>query len=157
LSKPTVYLAGPITGLSYGGATDWREYARKELDKYGIDAFSPMRGKIYLEKFKDLSGAADAYSAWPLSTAKGITTRDRFDATRVDLVLANLAGADRVSIGTMIEFGWADAHRRPIVTVMEPTGNVHDHAMVREMAGFIVPTLDEALFVARAILTPDAK
>lgn len=151
-----MYLAGPITGLSYKGAVDWREYARNELDKFGINAFSPMRGKIYLEKFKDLSGAADAYSARPLSTEKGITTRDRFDATRVDVVLANLLGANRVSIGTMIEFGWADAHRRPIVAVMEP-GNIHDHAMVREMAGFIVPNLDEALLVTRAILLPNGQ
>jgi hypothetical protein len=35
-------------------------------------------------------------------------TRDRFDATRCDVLLVNLLGAERVSIGTMMEVAWAD-------------------------------------------------
>lgn len=35
-----VYLAGPITGLDYNDCTDWREYAKKELEKWGIIGLS---------------------------------------------------------------------------------------------------------------------
>ena len=44
-----VYLAGPITGLTFDGCTDWREYAKKSLAEAGIDGLSPMRAKDYLK------------------------------------------------------------------------------------------------------------
>jgi len=44
-----VYLAGPITGLSYEKAVDWRRYAQIVLLEEGdIVAVSPMRSKDYL-------------------------------------------------------------------------------------------------------------
>ncbi len=49
-----------------------------------------------------------------------------------------------------MEIAWADAARNPVVLAME-SGNAHDHAMVREAAGFVVPTLDEALDVVVAL------
>jgi hypothetical protein len=64
----------------------------------------------------------------------------------------NFLGATRVSIGTAIEFGWADSRKTPIICVMEPEGNPHDHPMIREAIGFRVATLKEALNVAIAIL-----
>jgi nucleoside 2-deoxyribosyltransferase len=81
-------------------------------------------------------------------------TRDRYDVMSSDVVLFNLLGTTTVSIGTCIEFGWADAFRKPVVLVMEPEGNLHDHPMVREAAGYIVPTLDEAVQVLDCILNP---
>lgn len=147
-----VYLAGPITGLSYEGAVDWRESAIAELAKAGICGLSPMRAKAYLSK--ELSIAAD-YPKLSLSCAKGITTRDRWDCQRADVVLVNLRDADRVSIGTVMELGWGDAYGVPIVLIMEPNGNLHDHPMVREVAGFTVGTLEEGLAVVRALLCGD--
>lgn len=144
-----VYLAGPITGTTYGGCTDWREYAIKELKKEGITGVSPMRAKTYLKKEEDI---ADEYTT-PLSCQKGITTRDRWDITSCDLVLANLLGAKGVSIGTVIELGWADLSRKPIILVMEEEGNTHDHAMIREIGGYRVESLDEGLYIAKALLS----
>jgi nucleoside 2-deoxyribosyltransferase len=146
---PTVYLAGPITGSTYAGATDWREGARRELAKGGIVGLSPMRGKDYL--LADTS-IKDSYAAHVLSAMPGITTRDRFDVMRCDIVLLNVADAERVSIGSCIEIGWADAYRKPLILVASE-GNAHWHAMVRQIAGFIVPTLDEALGVCKAVLS----
>ena len=147
-----VYLAGPITGLTYGDCTDWREYAQKTLGAVGITGVSPLRAKNYLKTCEgELIG--DEYFDKVLSCAKGITTRDRWDAMNCDLLLVNLLGAEKVSIGTMIEYGWADAARNPIITVIEEDDNRHDHAMVRELTGFRVETLDEGLNVAKAILT----
>ena len=39
---------------------------------------------------------------------KGIVTRDRWDVAKADVVLMNLVGATQVSIGTMVELGWAE-------------------------------------------------
>ena len=53
----------------------------------------------------------------------------------------------------MIEYGWADSARKPIITIIEKEGNVHEHSFIRELSGFIVKDLDLGLSVVRAILT----
>jgi nucleoside 2-deoxyribosyltransferase len=151
-SKPSVYLAGPITGLSFGNATDWREYARSRFNDAGIAAFSPLRANTYLSKENSLK---DRYDNNPLSTAHGIVTRDRFDTMTRDLILINFLGATKVSIGTVMEVAWADAARKPIIIAMEPGAvNPHEHSMLTEVSGYIVPTLDEAIDVAIKVLLP---
>jgi len=50
----------------------------------------------------------------------------------------------------MIEVGWADAHRVPLVVVREPT-NLHVHAMLDEAAGWTVETLDEGLDIIKLL------
>ncbi len=120
----TVYLSGPITGLDYKGCTDWREYARTWLADLNIEGLSPMRGKEYLE-------------------GKGC-----------DFMLCNLLGAKQVSIGTMIELGWADLSRTPVVLVMEPSGNIHEHAFVRQLAGYRVDSLEAGLDLIGAAMAP---
>jgi nucleoside 2-deoxyribosyltransferase len=145
-----VYLAGPIKGLSYAGATDWREHVANRLfNNPRIQTLSPMRYKAILETTKVLPDSSENEA--PLLSDKGVTTRDRWDVMRSDLVLMNLAGAKAVSIGTMIEVGWADAFRKPIVAVMTPD-DIHWHGMVRQCAGFIVPTLNEAIDIVNALL-----
>ena len=150
MSKPLVYLAGPIKGLDYTGAVAWR-VAFEQLVSEHIKCLSPMRFKSYLAR-EELIG--DDYPEHVLSTSRGIVTRDFFDCNRADMVVANLLGAERVSIGTVLEIGWAHAARVPLVVVMEPRGNVHDHGMIRECIGFRVPSLDEAADVVRAVLLP---
>jgi nucleoside 2-deoxyribosyltransferase len=149
-----VYLAGPITGLTYGECTDWREFAVTSLAMAGIKGLSPMRAKEYLASLGRLSGTCEEYQhLGVMSTPRGIMTRDRFDATRCDVLLVNLLGADRVSIGTVMEIAWADVCRTPIVCAMEPEReNIHSHAMLFEAIGMRVPTLEEALHVTKAIL-----
>lgn len=151
----SVYLAGPITGLSFGGCTDWREAVRRDLLNSDINGFSPMRAKEYLSALTTISGTGEEYAHMSvMSTSRGVITRDRYDSTHCDVVLVNLLGAERVSIGTMIELGWADSVRTPIVCAMEPKGNVHEHMMVSELIGFRVPTLEEAVDVIKSILLP---
>lgn len=157
MMRPSVYLAGPITGLTYDDGSEWRDNVHFELQQFGIQAFSPLRAKRHLRAIGVLDAAGTPDSAYlglnPLSEPKGITTRDRFDCTRCDMLLLNLFGAKHVSIGSMIEAGWADAARRPVVVVMEED-NVHRHAMLNEIAGFIVPTLEDAIEVVMAVLIP---
>jgi nucleoside 2-deoxyribosyltransferase len=144
-----VYLAGPIAGLSYDGATDWREYAIQKL--YPIIGLSPMRAKECLKHVTEFG--QHGFPEHALSTQKAITARDRFDCQRSDLVIFNLLGATRVTIGTMIEMGWADAARVPSIVIMEKDGsNLHEHAIVNEICGFRASSLDEAIDLAKAIL-----
>jgi nucleoside 2-deoxyribosyltransferase len=142
----TCYLAGPISGLSYGTATDWRVYVASKFPEW-LKPLSPLRGKTYLQGEKDLS---DHYTQL-LSTPRGITTRDRMDAMKSDCLLVNFLAAKKVSIGTCIELGWADAVRNPIVVVMEKD-NLHCHAMVNDVAGYITSDLDEAIDIVIKIM-----
>jgi len=93
-----IYLAGPITGCAYKGATDWREYVTKELDGEFV-CLSPMRSKAYLEGEKDIAKSYDANdnadSELPeigkiLSCNKGINRRDSWDCRTADIILMNL-------------------------------------------------------------------
>ena len=144
-----LYCAGPITGVSYGESTNWREYVASKLPPH-IKAVSPMRGKKYLTDEKNIK---DSYKEHPLSCQKGITCRDRMDVMRCDMILVNFLGATKVSIGSVMEIAWADAWRKPIIVVMEKE-NVHSHAILREVSGFIVHNLDEAIIIAIAVLSP---
>lgn len=144
-----LYCAGAITGISYAGSTDWREYVSEKLPPF-IIAVSPMRGKKYLSQEKTVKAS---YEEIPLSSQKGIMTRDRMDVMRSDMVLVNLLGTEKVSIGSVMEIAWADAFRKPVILVMEKD-NLHSHPMLREAAGFVVSNLDEAITIAIAVLSP---
>ena len=147
----TVYLGGPIAGISYKDCNDWREFAIKELAKDKIIGISPTR---YKGQFNSEQIMTDQGYGNIMTTGKGIITRDRYDTTSCDVFLANLLGADKVSIGTMFEYAWADLSRKPIITVIEKEGNPHEHNFVREVTGYRVETLEEGLLVAKAILCP---
>lgn len=152
----TVYLSGPITGLTFGGATDWRKAAITELAAAGIVGVSPMRAKDYLAALDGpISGHGREYAHMGvLSTPQAVVARDRFDTQRVDVMLMNLLGAKCVSIGTMVELGWADAARIPVIGIIEADGNVHDHMFVSQLIGFRVGSLEDGLNIAKAILSP---
>jgi nucleoside 2-deoxyribosyltransferase len=139
-----VYLAGPITGATYEGATDWREDLALNLPR-GTVGVSPMRGKEYLKKMEGGLPSVLKDGTLPMSSAKAIFARDTFDIRRAEIVLANLTGAERVSVGTMVELGYAKALNKTIIIVMEEKGNVHDHPFVTEAASFVVRDLSEAL------------
>lgn len=149
MSQHLVYLAGPIADKTYDEATAWRRKAAQALSDVA-HCLDPMRGKDSL-RGGDRPLGCYYRGSHPLSTPSGITTRDRWDVSRADVVLMNLLGAESITIGTMIEVGWADAYRKPIVLVMED-GNAHDHPIVRSCSGFVVPTLDEGTAIVRSLL-----
>lgn len=162
MRRPRVYLAGPITGLNYKGAVEWRDYAKNALFESFIDGISPMRGKQYLRALDTITDARaqqgdltkDPYGFEKvMSSPAGIVGRDRNDVLTSDAVLMNLLGSERISIGTMIEVGWADAFRKPIVVVQERTG-LHRHGMVDALATYTVDDLDEALDLVRLLVSP---
>lgn len=147
-----IYLAGPISGLTYKECTEWREYFYKTIDESTIKhvtCLDPMRGKTVLQQEQSIqsTGYQDI-----LCKNRSITTRDRFDVMRSDLIVVNFLGAKRVSIGSVMEIAWADMLRKPIILIMEGSGNLHDHGMITEAVGFRVSTVKEAIKVAKSIL-----
>jgi len=122
----SIYLAGPITGLTFDDADEWRIQARTELAKHGIDGLSPLRGKSYLRMLGELSPeCVKEGSAGILSTPRAIMTRDFYDATTCDVLLVNLLGATHISTGTVMELAWAYQKRTPTVVIMEPASGLH--------------------------------
>jgi nucleoside 2-deoxyribosyltransferase len=148
--KPSIYLAGPINGQSHTNALGWREYVTEKLHGV-IDCYSPLRDAKSWSKGGTFGAATFPDNA--LYTDQGITTRDRLDVMRCDALVVNFFGVTKVSIGTCIELGWADAWRKPVVMIMEKN-NVHDHSMVRGISGYIVTDLDEAVTIVKRLLTP---
>lgn len=166
----TVYLAGPISGLSYDDSNNWRAEVRDQLLRSGIKCASPLRAKVYIRDAAAVAGQRgepftidqastaiddndmDAPAVRAMSNSRGITTRDRFDCLNCDVLFVNLLGTKKVSIGTVMEIAWADALRKPIVLVIEDKDNLHDHAMIRECVGFRVSTIREGIEIVKAIL-----
>lgn len=140
-----IYLAGPITGLSYGDTTDWRKSATAYLREFNLSAVCPMRGKSYLQHEKHIADSYDSADKM-LSSKHAISIRDKWDVQTCDAVLMNLLGATKVSIGTMVELGWATAWNKPVIIVMEP-GNIHTHAFTEELSYIVVDNIDTGIAV----------
>lgn len=151
-----VYLAGPIAGLTYDEAQDWRAKAKFALEQPFpggmIQAYSPLRGKA------DVLPAPTAYQpaakfAHPLATDRAIMRRDHFDCVGADAILANLERAPRPSLGTAMELAWAYDHHIPVVAIYDD-GGLHDHPMIREAISHRARDLPEAIRLIRSILLP---
>jgi nucleoside 2-deoxyribosyltransferase len=148
MNKPRIYLAGPISGLSFDEATAWRLQVNAALSPR-IEVADPMRGK---DALKGDAKLADGYNIHPLMTDKAIFERDLQDVMRADLLLVNLLAAKQVSQGTLYEIAWAYLLRKPTVIVMERRGNLHDHLFLRQATAFRTDNLPEACDIVRGIL-----
>lgn len=145
---PRVYLAGPIDGMHYKDANNWREYVERQLNISGIESLTPMRGKEHLENTDRISPTGKEL----FSTPSGITTRDRLDVMRSDVIFINMNRDKGVSVGTIIELGWADAWRKPVVMCVPEEDYLRSHNMVQEIVGYFVEDLDTGIEVVRSLL-----
>lgn len=143
-----IYLAGPISGRTFVESERWREEFKLHFrNRTHVHCLSPLRAKLHLAD----KGVLEQSYDHPLSSDRGIMTRDHNDCLTSDLIVCNLLGVERVSIGTVMECAWAHAYRKPLVLIIDE-GNVHDHPMIREAAGFRVGSVEVAASVAMAIL-----
>ena len=158
-----VYLAGPISGLTANEAMGWRHSVKEQLEPMGIKCLSPLRANVHLRNNEGLIDANDNLSdvqeskdsgcqVLAMSTQRGVVERDKFDCINADMVFINLLGSKKVSIGTMIEIGWANANGIPIVLVMEESSNCHEHAFVRECAAWRTDSILDATKIVAAVL-----
>lgn len=156
----TVYMAGPISGLNYTEATTWRDDVKELLKGHDIKCLSPLRAEVHLRNHEGLLSDCQTVEenlkascqVLAMSTPRGVFERDKFDATHCSVMLVNLLGAKKVSIGTVIEIGLAHAHSIPIVLVIEDKDNPHEHAFIRESCAFRTSCLNEGVAIVEAIL-----
>lgn len=154
-----IYTAGPIAGCTWDQATDWRDWLRQQLPE--CDILSPMRGKDFLKKLKEIPeqvGKREAKHAsefeLAITSQHAIVARDHWDVSRADVIFANLlpaTGVGRPSIGTCFELAWAWYYRKPAVVVMQDD-NPTDHLFVREAAYIVTPHLEDAVLATRLLL-----
>jgi hypothetical protein len=150
--KPIVYLSGPITRASITVAGGWRRHVAGILAPE-IICLDPLRGMY--QHFKDSVSIPDTFAAHEPVTDRAIMRRDHFDCLRSNLVFCNLIGATEVSKGTIMELAWAYDHHIPVIAVLETSGNLHEHPMVRESFGWRFSTLDPAVCEAQHLLLAD--
>lgn len=148
-----VYLAGPITGCTYAECTDWRTVVRDAVPSH-IQTISPMRGKQRLKEISSGSKILMSYEDNPLTSVKGINTRDYNDVKRSAAVFVNFTGAERISVGTVMEIAWAKAFSIPTICVMEKD-NMHHHSMLDYACGYVVETLEEGIEILKVLLGND--
>ena len=136
-----VYLAGPISGYTEEEAYDWREEAKRVLEAHGATVYTPRR-----VDFMEVDG--DRLIERDRQAGIEAALRDYAQVQSCDFLLVNLAYAQRISIGTMIELGWAAAFRKPALVIL-PSGALHDHSFVHFCASVVVPNLEAALSLIR--------
>lgn len=156
----SIYLAGPIAGKDWAGATEWRQVFAKRFG-HRYRCLNPMRGKDYLEEFVNKQGVfAESGVVYEdlgkvMSTNHSIIKRDQWDVQSSDMVFVNFIGAQKVSMGTVMEIAWGQQLGKYVLVAMEKD-NVHQHGMIIEAASLIVPTLEEALDLVPVLMPWEA-
>lgn len=148
-----IYLAHPISGLSYNEVMDYYEGMKNRLRRLGYEVLQPMTGKGYLRN--ELEFKSHGYTGLPASTNHAILERDNWMVRLADVVLVDLWGADKVSIGCMMELAWAHDHHKHTVVVMG-LNNVHRHAFVLEAADTIFETRWDAMVYLELLANQEA-
>lgn len=136
-----IYLAHPITGLSFNKVEEYYVKKYDDLTRFGYTVFFPMVAKRYLSDEKEMK--AESYDNYPLSTNHAIIERDRWMVLQSDVIYVDFCFTKRVSIGCCMELGWGHDHAKHTIISMEKN-NVHSHAFVIEAADVIFPTEEEA-------------
>jgi nucleoside 2-deoxyribosyltransferase len=127
----TVYLAGPIEGVSLEEATKWREIATAFLKYRNINTLDPTRRK----KFHD--------QPYSINLAKKIVRMDMNDIQESDVVLMNLKDRGQGKAwGTICELIIAQSHSKTIVVVLEEG---FQHPFIDVFATEVHHTLEDAL------------
>lgn len=152
----SVYLSGPIDGLTYEEGLDWRTQAKERLARLNIMGICPQRGKDYLSQMGMMEFAEQEQTFnknYPMSTAPAVLARDRHDTLACDAILVNFQGARRVSIGTVMEIAWAHLHHKPVVVVIDKDDNLHGrHPMLRECFDIVVNDLEDGINIIEIML-----
>ena len=149
-----IYLAGPITDLTYDEARyGWRQEFASLMPEH-IHCNSPMRGKEMLKNFGVLT-SGKGYPDDAMTSSEGITSRDFNDVRTCDAMIACfLESGGRLSGGTFMEYGFAHALQKPIIGIGPANDPNLQHLMAQRVLGWQVSTLEEASNIVTLLLTP---
>lgn len=155
LTTMKIYLCGPITGSSEEGIVTWREKVMELLPQH-VEVLDPA-----LAVYDATPACAHIENSTEellrLKHGLLVVDRNKHMIQTSDVVLANFLKAERASIGSIGELFWANAFRVPIVVVREPTGNVHDHAMLNAIASMVTDNLESGCEAALSMLQTETQ
>ena len=162
-----VYLGGPISGLNYNDAQDWREGVTAELSCFGIYAYSPLRMKQFLAELPTIAGHdSNLYPARDdlqraIASPSGVLGRDHNDCVTSDVLFVNFLDSVRPSLGTAMEIAWAWDYHIPVVMCIEaqddnvmvqPSPN--EHIMFQAATTYRVESLVAGVELTKSIILP---
>lgn len=140
---PTVYLAGPITGMTEKDARDWRVDPLAKLAAMGMRGIDPLRSEP-----PDVSGVyGGTYADLKFGTSKAIASKNIIDVKSADIVLCYMPqhlSPTWPSVGTLAELFMAHAWGIPTVVVTDEP-RLAKHPLVQHAASWMLPSLDDAL------------
>jgi len=127
----TVYLCGPMEGLTQEQSSVWRELATASFKEQGIKTLDPTRRK----KFHDQPPSKNL--------SNKILAMDFQDIDKSDMILMNLRDRGPGKCwGSMCEMTYAFLQRKPIITLIEKG---YYHPFVESMSTEIHHSLKDAI------------
>lgn len=145
--SPTVYLAGPILGLTTSEANDWRVEVASRLRASGIVGISPLRCEP-----PGITGVyAGSYDDPKFGTMRAIASKNMLDVKLCTLTLCFIPKAERISLGTLGELFVAWAWGKPTILVTDDERLI-EHPLVQMAAGWVLPTLPDACDLIEGLL-----
>ena len=146
----TVYLAGPIDGMTFKGANGWRQYVHDRLLPVGIIGVSPLRCEP-LRKGQDTYTAAEGVDP-KFGTSKAIGSKNIHDVRNCDMTLCFLPGPrERISLGTICELAGAHfINKQTIMVTDDPY--LMSHPVIDAMSGWKLSNMDDAIEVIIGVL-----
>ncbi len=144
----TIYLAGPIRGVTFRQASEWRERFRKECPEF--EYLDPLT----FNSFSDLDKPMFTFHH-PTTVereARGrteVVLRDVWCVRQADIVFVNFLGSEIISIGTVFEIGAAHALGKLVVVAMDPE-SIHRHPFIEQIS-LIVGSIGEAVELIRKL------
>ena len=133
----SVYLSGPMVGLTWPEAIGWRQKVREQLFNLGYTVLVPGRTEPW---------ASDVYNNVPMSngSAADLLKHDMLDVRDADIVLVNLLqwSEGAPATGTFMELGAAYALNKKIIVVLR---SPNEHPFLKEAATKVVTSLEEAV------------
>lgn len=115
----SVYLAGPINGLTIEEATGWRNHIINYFFNDPVHFFNPMKGKDHVVKSGEVITNTNLDPHFTkIFSAHGIFSRDINMINASDIVFAHFPHGAPISHGTMFEIGYAYANHKIIIASM---------------------------------------
>jgi nucleoside 2-deoxyribosyltransferase len=124
-----------------------------------------MRHEGHLAEMKKVPIEPDNLPTHLFSHPKMIVTKDFLDIDACTIMVVNLLEAKKVSQGTLIEYGYAKAKGKTIITIasVDPTNDgitpsvsidtVHNTPFLGVISDVIVPTLKDAAIIVNSLLS----
>lgn len=142
-----IYLAGPISHLTYDETSGWRKYVTSSLSGHEYRTYDPVNEEEKA-RVKEGDKFCDGKNL-PQLTLNEIFTRDMFWVKDSDIILADFTIVPpSLGGGTPFELGAAWALNKPII-VVGPKSNIQAFTMLGSSVHF--ETLDEAISFLKTI------